>query len=434
MASISQLFKQGKNPVVRSLGMYTVTNFLGKGVAFLLLPFFTHVLSKSDMGVLSLFSSAVIFLMPFVSMGVLQSISADFFKLDKPAFRTAFTTSLILPTSVFLLALLFFTIFRHPLHDRYQLPLSFSWIIPVVAFLTFLFEHFISAIRNNNLSRRFMVVVLGRLFIEVLLAIMLLLVFKWGWEGRVAGIIASYIVIACAGIYFFIQKGYLFGSISKKILREELIYSIPIIVMQFSVFCMNSSDSFFLSHFTGSKDNNAEVGVYSIACIFASIILTLCSALLQYITPKIYSLLAAPQINYPSIRRNFLLYIGVMTAGWLLLLIGIPLAYYLFIPKGYFGGLQYYYLLCTGYFFWTIAYFFYTTALLYSKKKKLIFLLSLSSIIISLTNNYFFIKYYGSMGAAIADCCSYFIILLVTLFFTRKQMGFVFTKKYAQIA
>jgi O-antigen/teichoic acid export membrane protein len=433
-ASNSQLFKHIKNPVVKSLGMYTVTSFLAKGVAFLLLPFFTHVLSKSDMGTLSLFSSAIIFLVPFISMGVLQSINADFFKLDKAAFRTAFTTSLILPVCVFLLALLFFHIFREPLHQRFQMPLSFAWIIPLVAFMSFLFEHFISTIRNNNLTGRFMTVVLGRLFIEVLLAVILLLVLKWGWEGRVAGIIISNIIIAIAAFYFFIQKGYLFGKVSKKIIREELIYSVPIIIMQLSVFCMNSSDSFFLAHFTGSKDNNAEVGVYSIACIFASIILTLCSALLQYITPKIYSLLSAPQINYQSIRKNSLLYIGVLTGGWLLLLLFIPLAYKIFIPKSYFGGLKYYYLLCTGYYFWTIAYFFYSIALLYNKKKKLILLLSLSSIVISLTNNYFFIKYYGSMGAAIADCCSYFIILLVTLFFTRKQMGFLFTKKYAQVA
>jgi O-antigen/teichoic acid export membrane protein len=430
MASISQLFNQRKNPVVQSLGVYTVTNFLGKGVSFLLLPFFTHVLTQSDMGMLSLFSSAIIFLVPFISMGVLQSINVDFFKLDKNSFRNAFTTSLILPVAVFLLAFTFLYIFRHPLHQRYQLPLSFAWMIPIVAFLTFIFEHFINTIRNNNLERRFMVVVLGRLVMEVLLAVVLLLAFKWGWEGRVAGIIASYLVVAFAAFYFFIQKNYLFGSVSKAILREELIYSVPIIVMQFSVFCMNSSDSFFLSHFTGSKDNNAEVGVYSIACIFASIMLTLCTAVLQYITPKIYTLLSAPQVNYASIRRNFFLYAGIMTGGWILLLLCIPLAYKLFIPAGYSGGLKYYYLLCTGYYCWTIAYFFYVTALLYNKKKKRILMLSLLSIVISLSNNYFFIKHYGAMGGAIADCCSYFIILLITLFFTRKQMGFIFTKKH----
>ncbi len=408
--------------------MYTVTNFLGKGVAFLLLPFFTHVLSKSDMGVLSLFSSAVIFLVPFVSMGVLQSINADYFKLGKTAFRDAFTSSLILPVSVFLLSLLLFYLFRDTLQEKYHLPASFTWMIPIAAFLSFLFEHFISMIRNNNLTRRFMVVVLGRLSIEVLLAILLILLFKWGWEGRVAGILVSYVTITVFAFYFFIRKGYLFGRVKKAIIREELVYSIPIIVMQFSVFCMNSSDSFFLSHFTGSQDNNAGVGVYAIACIFASIILTLGSSLLQYITPKIYSLLAAPQINRSAVRKNFLLYAAIMTGGLILLLIFIPLAYHLFIPEGYFGGLKYYYLLCIGYYFWVIAYFFYLTSLLYYKKKKMILMLSLCSIAISLANNYFFIKTWGAMGAAVADCCSYFIILLITLFFTRKQMGFVFKK------
>ena len=72
--------------------------------------------------------------------------------------------------------------------------------------------------------------------------------------------------------------------------------------MQFSVFCMNYSDSFFLAHFT--NDNNAEVGVYGIACVFASIILTLCSALLQYVLPKIYQLLSQPVISYKAIKKQ----------------------------------------------------------------------------------------------------------------------------------
>lgn len=428
MASISQLIKHSKHPVLRSLGVYTITNFLGKGVAFLLLPFFTHVLTKSDMGVLSLFSSAVIFLVPFVSMGVLQSINADFFKLDKPAFNTAFTTSLLLPVCILLLSLGLFWAFGDVLQERYHLPASFVWIIPLAAFLSFFFEHFISMIRNNNLTNRFMQVVLGRLFVEIALAIGLILVFKWGWEGRIAGILVSYALTALLALYFFYRKGYLSGGFSKAIIRDELIYSVPIIVMQFSVFCMNSSDSFFLSHFTGAKDNNAGVGVYSIACIFASIILTLCSSLLQFITPKIYGFLSEATVNRAAVRKYFLLYAGIMAGGWLLLLVAIPIAYRLFIPSSYFGGLDYYYLLCTGYFFWTIAYFFYMTALLYHKKKRMILLLSLCSILISLTNNYFFIRQWGAKGAAIADCTSYFIILLITLFFTRKQMGFVFRK------
>lgn len=408
---------------MRSLGIYTFTNFFGKGVAFLLLPYFTEVLSKSDMGLINLFSSSMIFLIPFISMGVLQSVNTEFFKLDKKQFRDLFSTSLILPTTVFLLSLLGFYLFRNVLIEQYKFPPLFIWLIPVVTFLSFIGQHLMNLIRNEERPNLFMGVTLGRLFTEIGLAVGLISLAGWAWQGRVSGIAISYILLGLYALWYFNRKQYLFGQIKKDILKDELLFSVPIILMQFSTFCMNYSDSFFLSRFT--SDNNAEVGVYSIACIFASIIITLSSALLQYVHPKIFRLLSEPQINYAAIRKFFLLYIGVMTGGLVVLLVFVPLAYHWVINVNYRAGMDYYYLLCIGYYLWTIAYLFFSF-LLYYKQKRTIIWLSVSFIIVSLTSNYFFISNMTSRGGAISVCLSYIIVLILTLWVTRKQMGFLF--------
>ena len=270
-----------------------------------------------------------------------------------------------------------------------------------------------------------MATVLGRLFIEIALAILFISGLKMAWEGRIIGIAISFAIFNVYAFYYFISKGYLFGKIKKQVIKEELIFSLPIILMQCSVFCMNYSDVFFLSRFT--SDNNAEVGVYSIACIFASVILTLSSALIQFIHPKIFRALSQPVIDYAAIRKNFILYIVIMTAGLLLLLAFVPLAYQFVIPHNYNAGLNYYYLLCIGYFFWGIAYLFFSFLLYFKQKKKIIFL-SAAFILISLTSNYFFIKNHTSWGAALSVFCSYAVVLMLTLVFTYKQMRFLFEK------
>ncbi len=424
------LLKYKNSPAVKSLGLYTFTNFFGKGVAFLLLPYFTNVLSKSDIGLISLFSASIIFLMPFISMGVLQSASTDYFKLNKKDFSDYFTSSFLLPTGVFILSLGIFYLFRNSFIEKYNFPVSFIWLIPVVTFLSFISQHVINLIRNEEKPKLFMAAVLGRLFIEISLAILFISGLKMAWEGRIMGITISFAVFAVYAFYFFVSKGFLFGSIKKQVLKDELIFSVPIIIMQFSVFCMNYSDGFFLSRFT--TDNNAEVGVYSIACIFGSIIVTLCSALLQYILPRIYKMLSEPVINYTSIRRLFLAYIALMTAGLLLLLLFVPFAYKFMVHKDYLPGLDYYYLICIGYYLWTIAYLFFSFLLYYKHKRKIIGL-SAAFACISLTSNYFFIKNMGSTGAAISVFCSYLIVLMITLFFTRKQMSFIFKKNTTKI-
>lgn len=407
------------------MGVYTFTNFFGKGVAFLLLPYFTNVLSKEDMGNITLFSGATLFLIPFISMGVLQSASVEYFKLGKKEFKNLFTSSLLLPLGVFILSLVVFYLGRDILITKYKFPLSFIWVIPVITFLSFLSQHAINMIRNEENKKLFMVVVLGRLLIEIGLAIVLISIIKMAWQGRIMGIGISFALMGAYSFYYFIKKGFLFGRIEKTYIKEELLFSVPVVIMQFSTFCMNYSDSFFLSRFT--NDHNAEVGVYGIACVFASIIITLCSALQQYILPKTYKLLSEPVINYAAIRKLFLGYIGVMTAGLLALLAFVPFAYTFIINKNYLPGIHYYYLLCIGYYFWTIAYLFFSFLLYYKQKRKIIWL-SLAFACISLTSNYFFIKNMHSNGAAISVFCSYFIILIITLIFTKKQMSFLFIK------
>lgn len=425
MILINRLFQLRRHPAVQSLGTYTFTNFFGKGVSFLLLPYFTHVLTKSDMGILNLFSSSIIFLMPFISMGVLQSINADFFKLDKKSFKDAFTTSFLLPFMVFIVSLVVFYIFRNFLHEKYKLPYDFFWLIPVIGFMTFIGEHIINMIRNNNRPKQFMVVVLGRMFLEISIAVCLISILRLGWRGRIDGILVSYACLTIFAGYYFIRKGYLFGEIKTRVIKDELTYSLPIIAMQFSIFAMNASDSFFLSRFT--NDNNAEVGIYGIACIFGSIVLTLSSAMVQFTFPNIYRLLSEPVHNYAQIRKHFYLCVGVMTGGLLLVLLFTPLAYKYFISSAYAPGLKYYYLLCIGYYFWAITFVFYSFMLYFKQKRKLL-TLSVTFIILSLVSNYLFIKNYGSFGAAVSVCAVYFIVFVVTVIFTRKETGFIFRK------
>src|SRR5664279_3347597 len=102
MALSPGLLNIRKNIVGRSIGIYTFTNFFTKGISFLLVPLFTNpaYLTAGDNGFLSLFNSSINFLIPFISMGLVQSASTDYFKLNTSAFRDFFTTSFILPVLV----------------------------------------------------------------------------------------------------------------------------------------------------------------------------------------------------------------------------------------------------------------------------------------------------------------------------------------------
>lgn len=417
--SIASQFKTWyNNPSVRSVGIYTFTNFLSKAVSFLLLFVFTNpvYISPSENGLLSLFSTSIIFLMPFLSMGIVHSVSADYYKMGKEEFRDFFTSGFIIPLVVMMIASAVLFFFRDSLQSVYGFPPSFIWLIPAVTFLIFCNEQLLSMARNNNETGVYFRANIGKTILEFGLSFVLVVGLAYRWEGRLAGILVAYLFLAAYAVWYFKSKGYFFGKVKMKFIRSELLYAIPIIALQASIFSMNASDKFFLSHFT--TDNNETVGVYSIACVFASVVNILSMALLQYFFPKIYATLSKSAVDYLSLRKMFISYTVIMFAGLALTIICTPVLYHFFINARYHEALKYNYLICIGMFLWSMSYFFYSF-LLYNKEKGKLLGLSICCIITSVGCNYFFIRSGSAYGAALAGCISYSMVFMISLIFTR---------------
>ena len=419
MISIQFLKDQYKSPALKTMGIYTITNFFGKGLSFLLLPLFTNpkYLTAADNGLLSLFGQAIIFVLPFINLGVMQSASVDYFKLDKKNFKDFCTTGFAMAITMALISGMTFFMGRDFLAKRFSFPAIFIWAIPLAAFLNFCYEFVILLIRNRDDAPRYMKVNITKILMELGLAVLLIIYFSWGWLGRVSGMLVSAALVAMYALYFLLKNGYLSGSVRKQIIIAELKYSVPIITMQLSMFCLFSSDSFLLA---GITKNTAEVGIYGMACVFGSIIITLSGAIIQYMVPKINKALSAEKTDYAEIQKQAKIYFSIMAFTFVALLLCVPVIYHIFINSTYWPGIRYFFFLSTGYFFWTIAVFMYTF-LLYHKQKMKLFLQALSIIAISLASNYLFINAMGSMGAAISVCCSYGTVML---------LAFIATKRY----
>jgi len=355
--------------------------------------------------------------MPFLSLGIIHSTSVDFFKLNKDEFKDSFTSGLLIPIVAMGVGVLVLFLFRNQLKSAYSFPISFVFVIPLLTLLFFFTEQLLSLIRNNDEPIKYFKADFLRLIIEAALSIILVVSFGWRWKGRVAGIMIANLVLCFVAFSYFKKKGYLFGKVRKKYLKAELLYGVPIIIMQCSIFCLSSSDKFFLSYFT----NNTAVGIYSYACVFAAIITIICSAILNYVMPRIYKCLSEEIVDFRQIAKYFIFFAGSGLLALLAILFLTPFLYRYFINARYYPGLDYLYLILSGYFFWNLTTFFYSF-LLFKKEKRKILILSLISIGISLGSNFFFIKLWSIKGAAISVCVSYFVVLVITLIVSHREV------------
>jgi O-antigen/teichoic acid export membrane protein len=312
------------------------------------------------------------------------------------------------------------------LHLQYGFSNIIVIAIPLVTFFFLCLEQLQNILRSEQRPDLFMRTSMTRLFLEFGTSVLLVVFFSWHWYGRIAGLIISQGTLTVFGVIYFLRRGYLKGTIKREFIKTEMKYALPVIALQMAFFAVNSSDKFYLSHF--SNDNNVSLGIYSFASIFASVVFTLHQALIQYFFPKIYSTLAQDTVDYVLIRKNFLIYTAIMAAGTLMLILGAPLAYHLLINKAYLPALDYFYLFCIGYFLWSISYFFFSFLLFHKNKRKILFL-SLASIGISLALNYYGISRWASFGGAAAVALSCLIILLLTLLFNIKEVKLVFRSR-----
>jgi O-antigen/teichoic acid export membrane protein len=388
--------------------------FLNKGISFLLLFIYTNpaFINPSENGLLNLFSGSILFLMPFLSMGILQSTSTDFYKLDKQQFKNFFTSALIPPIVVFSLSLISFFILREQLKSTFGFPYIFFLLIPAITFLNYISEQLTVLMRVNNELKNFARIELVKILLEFGLSVALVVFFAMRWKGRIAGITISYSVIGLYAFRYFYKKGYLSGKLDLRYIKNELLFAIPVVIMQVSIFCLNTADKFFLAKFT----THEVVGVYGVACIFATVITVFSSAYLSYLSPSIYQELSKPTVDYISLKKNFFTYIKIMATVTLLVILAIPLVYRYFINSKYEGAVNYFYLIAIGYFIWSVTSYFYSW-LFYYKAKRAILMLSLFSILASIACIYFFTMQGGAQGAAIGILISYAITFCLLLVF-----------------
>ena len=192
---------------------------------------------------------------------------------------------MLLPVSFCLFFALLFFFLKDYFRVHFHFPFSFSLLIPLITFLVYINDLLIGLFRDKAELKKFTGAGITKIILEFGLSVILVVFFSMRWQGRLTGILVSYVLLGCYAFWYFYKCGYLSGKIQKKYLKAELIYAIPIVIMQISIFALNTSDKFILARISKS---NEEVGIYGVASTFGAIIIIFCTAYLTYLFPTLY--------------------------------------------------------------------------------------------------------------------------------------------------
>jgi len=402
----------------KQVGLYTAAGTLAKVISFAALPFFVNVLSEGDIGILNIFNSSIVFLTPIISMGVLYTISVDFFKLPKEDYARVFSTGFLIPIVFSILLVPVFYIFREPLLRTFNFQYQFIWLIPLCLFLNFCYEAYIILLRMNNKARQFAFMSLLKITVEILLSILLVVYVYQNWYSRALSYMISAAVI---GVLFFIfakKNGFLVRKFDKGLLKEELSFGLSGLLLQTAVFFIGTSDKFFVMAFFGKE----QAGFYSIAAVFASVLFIISASLMQYLQPILYKKFAEKQ-GWQNLKGLYKKYILAMFGTAVLLVIFTWFAYHFLLKPSYRDYINYFYILCGSGFIWSVSNLF-LQYIIFHKQKKVIAWFSAMSIAVALLVNYGMVHYFDMRALCFGQVITNVLVLAASLYYSKRLKCF----------
>lgn len=380
--------------------LFTISSFGSKMISFLLVPLYTYILSTSEFGTVDLMSSTASLLIPLITVNIQDAVMR--YTLDKNydsedvinvGIKVNLIGNIVLIISLFLIQ-------------------RVGIINLELRYLLFLYTSFLFGALNNCLTMYLkaidkvsIIVVSGLLNtgITCLLNLLLLLVFKIGINGY---LIANVLGMMIATLYsFFIGKIYKYIKIfsSKKILKDMIIYSLPLVINSMAWWINNASDRYILVFFCGVATN----GIYSVSYKIPTVLSTI-----QGIFYNAWSISAITEFDKDDtdgfIGNIYSTYsILILLACSVLILINIPLARILY-SKEFFSAWLYVPFLLVGTAFNGLALFegcIFTAV----KQTKEVSKTTISGALVNTICNFVCIYLWGAIGAAFATMIGYIV-------------------------
>jgi O-antigen/teichoic acid export membrane protein len=395
--------------------IYFITYSANAGLSFVTVSLLTHYLAPYDYGIINLYSSFLIFLMPFISGGILYPLSVEYFKRPEASYKEFFTDAQVIPLISLLLFTLICIIFQHQIGWFLKVPVLWVWIIPVTVWWIVINEITMIITRNKNKPLQFAFFSTGKNLTEIVLTVGFVIGAHWAWQGRLLSAALAALLLSLISIYLFSKWNLIVKKTNWINVRKIFLLSLPFVFERLAVFVLGYSDKYFIDRF--DLNGTSEVGLYGlgsqIAGIVYMIVISFNSAYLPYLFKKLSEGFKG------KIHKTTYWYIFACTFTVLGLFITIPLLFHFFIGTRFQNAKPYAYMLSTGYLMWGV-YNAFLGYLVYLEKNRQILLISLFGMITSLCLNIFLVPVFGAEGAAVTSIATYTIMAIICFLYFRK--------------
>lgn len=282
-----------KNKFFQHIFIYIASGGVNKVVPFIVLLILAKFLSTSDFGLLSNFNTVLQLFTALISMKLLSFLQAEYYKRNLKEQQNIVSNLIYLA----LILIGFLSIVSFLLKDFFHewLKLEFIWVF--LALLIGLGENIFNLrstiFRLEEQPKKFAWYQFLSTFSAGALTIIFVVIFNWYWEGRVAALFITSILLLVLTFRFFVKSGLFPKKMDVKLIKEFLTFGVPLLPHSLTPFLRMGVDKIVVTASLGLAVN----GVYSFAATLASIFTMILSSFFSAYTPLVYKRLSKMELD-----------------------------------------------------------------------------------------------------------------------------------------
>lgn len=401
--------------LIRSFGIFTISNLINAAIPFLLLPFLTAYLSPKDFGIVSTFLILINVFTPFIGMNSEAVVSRFYFEQEK------FELKKVLGNSFYLLSISFFVVSIITfLAGKWILQISFGegaseisiWWIPLISLIVL--AQNINQIQLNlwqveGQPVKYGIQRIAKTIAEIGISVLLILFVTASWQSRMFGLGIAAFLFAFISVIYLYHSGLLQLKKETSYTRDMLKYGAPLIPHFLSGVIITYSDRLFITNYIGIS----ETGLYSVGYQVGMVISLFQNSFNQAWAPWLFNTLNQNLENdkVKIVKITYLYFIAMLIIVAIFSLFA-PRFFDLFLGKEYASGVKFVFWIALGFGF-NGMYKMVVNYLFYIKKTSLITMVTVSIAVLNILLNYFLIQSNGAVGSAQATCISFFVEFII---------------------
>ncbi|MDQ5920852.1 MAG: hypothetical protein QG673_908 [Pseudomonadota bacterium] len=400
--------------VFKKFVSYAIFSIIASGINFITSLYLAKVLTPSDLGIIGLFQAYLFAATPAITFSGLGLVAINQVTLPQSKFQSFANSYFTLSIFMFILLLVIAGIITIYYPSYFFLIIA----IPIFTFFRLFSDFHNSILVQMHRAQFYGVLSLIENLIALILTVVLLQLFNFTWGGRLTALILAAIAILIIRYLngFTALRNFRFDFKRNGII-DIIKYGFPLLISEVASWVINNGDRIIVAHYFTLHD----VGIYTLAVSFGSIISIINIATINAIMPVIYQALHVGMAKKIIVKYSLLYGIFIL---FMALIVGI--GSYWYIPL-FFGNkyIQSQSLIIWIAFLFAFSGIYKTTGVIvdFFKKTKLktvlLYISALSSLVVSIS----LIPVVGLKAPAIGAMVGYFIFAFLTCIYGWKILN-----------